>query len=256
MTPVWGRVDLRAARSHDHPDGAAIVQAVDVEIVDLADSAAAVPGAAAVVIDVLRACTTAAAAFEAGAAEIVAVASVEQALGLRERCGDVVLMGEVDGLPVPGFDLPNSPTIVATAALAGRVVVHRTTAGTQGLVQSAAAQVLLAGAFVNAAATVAHLERLSPRRVVLVVTGSAAADGGDEDRACAEYLAALLGGHRPDPAPYLERVRRSAAARKFAPDGPLGRYHADVERCAALDTAPYALSAEVAGGYPRLRAGV
>ena len=52
-----------------------------------------------VVIDVLRAFTTAAHAFDRGAEEILLVSSVEEAFQCRERNSDFVLIGEVGGLP-------------------------------------------------------------------------------------------------------------------------------------------------------------
>jgi len=62
-----------------------------------------------VVIDVVRAFTTAAFAFAAGARRIILAGPVEQALALRERFPGALLMGESGGLLVPGFDLWNSP---------------------------------------------------------------------------------------------------------------------------------------------------
>ena len=72
-----------------------------------------------VVVDVLRAFTTAAFAFAGGAEEILLVSTVEQAFDLRKELPDHLLMGEVGGLPIEGFDLPNSPTIVAKTDLLG-----------------------------------------------------------------------------------------------------------------------------------------
>ena len=87
-----------------------------------------------VVIDVLRAFTTAAFAFDRGADEILLVSTVEEAFKLRDRNSDCLLIGEVDGLPIKGFDLPNSPTAVAKVDLSSPRLIQRTTAGTQGIV--------------------------------------------------------------------------------------------------------------------------
>src|SRR5262245_21091427 len=62
---------------------------------------------AVVATDVLRAFSTAAFAFAAGAREIVLTGTVEEALALRERFPGSLLMGEVDGLAVEGFDFSN-----------------------------------------------------------------------------------------------------------------------------------------------------
>src|SRR5690606_18367462 len=101
-----------------------------------------------VVIDVLRAFTTAAYAFHRGASEIILVSTVEEAFALRERFPGSLLMGEVDGIRVPGFDLGNSPAEVEAMDLSGRRLIHRTSAGTQGVVRSVRAKILLAASFV------------------------------------------------------------------------------------------------------------
>jgi 2-phosphosulfolactate phosphatase len=62
-----------------------------------------------VVVDVLRAFTTAAIAFARDVEEILLVSTVEEAFELRARYPDYLLIGEVDGLPVDGFDLPKFP---------------------------------------------------------------------------------------------------------------------------------------------------
>ena len=176
---------------------------------------------AVVVIDVLRAFTTAAYAFAAGAREILLVSAVEEVLQLRQRFPDVLLAGEVDGLPIPGFDLSNSPSALAGKDLRGRRLVQRTSAGTQGVVNSQHAGLLLASSFVCASATVEYLRQRAPRDVSFVITGILGPRDGDEDRACAEYMAALLRGETPDLPALLQRVRDSYSARLFSdPDMP------------------------------------
>ncbi|HKS16955.1 MAG TPA: 2-phosphosulfolactate phosphatase, partial [Planctomycetota bacterium] len=63
----------------------------------------------AVVIDVIRAFTTAARAFAFGARDLVLVDSADAAFALKRRMPDAFLMGEVGGVRVPGFDHGNSP---------------------------------------------------------------------------------------------------------------------------------------------------
>src|SRR5439155_6845257 len=103
---------------------------------------------AAVVIDVMRAFTTAAWAFARGATQIVLVAGLEEALAYK---GDHPrTLAFCDGEPKPGFDLFNSPGQLQGLDVAGRVIVQRTTAGTQGAVASADASPLLCTGFVTA----------------------------------------------------------------------------------------------------------
>lgn len=196
---------------------------------------------AAVVVDVLRACTTAALAILAGAEAVVPVPDPESGRRLRARSPGSLLAGEIAGRKPPDFDLGNSPADVAHVAR-GRRIILSTGAGAPTL---ATVPVdpgpVLAGCFVNAAATARVLRDLRQDRVSIVVTGTHCGWDGDEDHAFAEYLARLLNGERPDPAPYLERVRRSVAARnlldprhpEFAP--------ADLACALGLDTAAVAL---------------
>ncbi len=106
-------------------------------------------GGTVVVIDVLRAFTTAAYTFGAGASEIWLVAGVGEALELATTLGGAVVMGEDGGRRPPGFDLPNSPVAASLADLDGRVVVQRTSAGTQGVVRARAAERLFAASLVS-----------------------------------------------------------------------------------------------------------
>lgn len=188
-----------------------------------------------VVVDVLRAFTMASYAFAAGAREIRPVASVAEALQARERDSSILLAGEVDGLPVDGFDLGNSPAEVCRRSLRGRVIVQRTTAGTQGLVRSARAATLLAASFVSAAATALLLQRMDPATVTFVITGADEHRDGEEDRACAEYIAGLLTGRTPDIEALLARVRASTAGQRFVNPGDVDFPLEDLELASAVN---------------------
>ncbi len=189
---------------------------------------------AAVVVDVMRAFTTAAYAFEAGAREIFLVETVEEALSLRERVG-ALAMGEVGGEPVPEFDLGNSPRQVRRRRLDDRTIVQRTSNGTRAVVSCGEADPLLATSFVCAEATVRFLLNRQPTRITFVVTGVQSDREGDEDHACAEYLAARLRGQQPDVQPYLERVRASDVGRHFARGGESEHEHEPEDLELALD---------------------
>lgn len=197
-------------------------------------------GGVYVVIDVIRAFTTAAFALGAGAGYILLTGEVEEALALRERFPGLLVMGEVGGRRPVGFDLGNSPAALAEINLKGRILVQRTSAGTQGVVKVFNGQptaVVYAASFPTAAATARCVARLAPPRVTFVVTGIFDGGYGDEDTACADYLQALLesGGNPPDPAPYLERVRFSANALKFKDPADPDFRPADIACCTALN---------------------
>jgi 2-phosphosulfolactate phosphatase len=164
-----------------------------------------------VVIDVLRAFSTAAYAFGRGAKEIILVSTVEEALSLKSTLSPSKAMGEVEGLRPEGFEFGNSPTHINEADLSGITMVHRTSAGTQGVVRSQGAEVMLAASFVVANATIRYISQLAAPEVTFVITGKSY-NGGDEDIACAEYLEELLKGNQPDVKPFLKRVLESRDA--------------------------------------------
>ncbi len=201
-----------------------------------------------VVIDVLRAFTTAAYAFHAGASEVWLCSSTEEAFDLRRRAPRAVLVGEIGGQQIPGFDHGNSPSALQDLDLRDHVVILRTSNGTQGVARASRASSILLGSLVVAAATARHLHRLGAETVTLLsmgwigeppVTGDRAGaviaerpaqDGraevaqvvdagegapeGAEDHACAQYLAALLDGGPGDAAAAIHATERSPAGQR------------------------------------------
>lgn len=153
-----------------------------------------VAGTAAVVIDVLRATTTAVAALAHGASSVVARTDVEQAFAARaelERRGEnPVLGGERGGLKVSGFDLGNSPREYEAEALRGRPLVLCTSNGTAALERCGPAARLYAASFLNAEATAAAVTRRADP-VTLCCAGQEGAPAL-EDVCCAGRVAALL----------------------------------------------------------------
>ena len=201
--------------------------------VALADAA---PAPAVVVIDVLRAFTVVPWLYDVGAARVLTVAARDHAFHLRDATlPDAVLAGEEDGRPIPGFDLGNSPSELADRDLTGRTVVHRTSAGTQGLARTVGSPVVLAASFVTAGATARALRDAEVEEATFVITGASLGRDGDEDLAAAELIAARAAGDDPEPTPYLERIARSDAGRLFAPEGPDWAPPADLAMAAELD---------------------
>jgi 2-phosphosulfolactate phosphatase len=148
----------------------------------------------AVIVDVFRAFTTAAFCIAAGAREIVLLADHEEALRMKARDTSLFLSGEIEGKPIPGFDVGNSPTAIERLDLTGRRVAQRTSSGTQGVVAASGARAILLGSFVIASATARYLARTASD-VTIVAMGPN--DERNEDLACADYIAGLLRGERP-----------------------------------------------------------
>lgn len=210
--------------------------------VPLADAA---PDSAVVVIDVLRAFTVQPWLFHRGAARILTVTEEEQAIALREaHLPGALLAGEEGGVQIEGFDLGNSPTQVTAADVTGRTIIHRTSAGTQGLARTIGSDLVLAAAFVTAGATVEVLLAAAPQRVTFVITGASLGRDGDEDLAAAELIAARLGGEDPDPRRFTARVATSDAGRNFVPGGADWAQPQDLAHCIEVDRFGQAIRAE------------
>ncbi len=135
-----------------------------------AERAGAARGAV-VVVDVLRAFTTAAYAFAAGARRIWLTESVEHALALKASCPDLIAMGEDGGRRVAGFDHSNSPAEIAGCDLSGRELVQRTSAGTRGAVAAAGATRRWCASLVCASATAAAVRGSGLGAPSYVITG-------------------------------------------------------------------------------------
>lgn len=209
------------------------------------------PGATGtvIVIDVLRAFTTAAFAFHAGAEAISVVSTVEEAFAMREDHPEWLIMGEEGGLPVQGFDLDNSPGALIGRDLTGCRLIQRTSSGTQGVVRSRQATYLLAAGLACARATVQAVRALEPGEVTMVITGSHAEGLRDEDLACADYLRALLRGQKPDDKEVVRRIIQSQAAEKFRDPARPQFSPADLDCAVAIDRFGFAMPIRHTGGH-------
>jgi len=132
-----------------------------------------VQGSIAVAIDVLRATTTMVHALAAGCTNIRPVEKVEDAQTLADNlpAGKVLLGGERGGLPLPGFDLGNSPAEYTARRCKGMILVMTTTNGTRALLRAVEAERVLAAAFVNFSAVCEQLAQ-DTRPVHIVCAGS------------------------------------------------------------------------------------
>ena len=168
-----------------------------------------------VVIDVFRAFTLAPCAFARGARHIRIVATPEEALALRDGDPGLVLAGERDGRPLPGFDFSNSPAEILRADLAGRTLVLRTSSGVQGLLAVDPRHEVITGSFINAGATLAYIRDREAAELSLVCMGWSGVERTAEDEACADYLAGALAGDPPDFALLRAALRRDPCGAKF-----------------------------------------
>ena len=169
----------------------------------------------AIIIDVFRAFTTAAIAFDRGATQITLVAEAEDALALhRSGVGDL-LMGEVDGKRPDGFDFGNSPHEISQADVAGKSLVQSTRAGTVGVAAAENADVIYLGSFAVAQATVNAIKRQPPEVVSIIAMGDQGRVRSDEDEQCGIYLRNIMEGRSPDFAAVRSLIMTGGATQKF-----------------------------------------
>ena len=162
-----------------------------VQILQLIDGAKAAKGLT-VIIDVFRAMTVEAYVIQNGAADLIPMASVEDAMKYREAHPGTLLMGERGGAKCPGFDFGNSPSAVKDFDFTGRTVVHTTSAGTQGIANATGASEIVCGSLVCAKAIADYIRARNPEDVSLVCMGLAGEKETREDTLCAEYIKYLL----------------------------------------------------------------
>lgn len=212
----------------------------------LSQGQAAQATGAVVVIDVLRAFTTAAYAIAGGADQIVLVADVAEAHELKRANAGWLAMGENRGRRVPGFDLSNSPVEVWEADVSGRTIVQRTSAGTCGVVAARRATRRWCSSLVCATATANAVSATGLSDPSYVITGDwpdRTELRGDDDRIAADFIEAVRTRQRVDAHAAAKAVANSAeAARTIA----LGAGHvdpADIEFATRVDYFDFALEA-------------
>lgn len=205
-----------------------------------------------VVIDVLRAFTTASWVLHRGAAGLTLCATREDALLTKAALGgDAVALTDTE--VSEGFDLGNSPGQVRDADLSGRPVVQVTTNGTVGVHAARHAPLVLAAGLVNAAATAQVLREGGHDHVNYVITGGRGT--AEEDLACADLVEAHLRG-TSIPGDSAARVAASPAAadlRRLEPTSP-GIHRDDVDLACEVDRFDAALVAVEVAGRIELRA--
>ncbi len=195
----------------------------------------------AIIIDVFRAFTTAAIAFDHGVREITLVAEAEDALALHRRGVGDFLMGEVNGKRPDGFDCGNSPYEISQADLDGKTLVQSTRAGTVGVAAAAKADTIYLGSLVVAQATVDAILKENPGLVSIIAMGDQGIVRSDEDEHCGIYLRNLLEGRRPDPDALQSLIMQGGATQKFFDDSQPQYHPKDVELALQFNKYPFAM---------------
>jgi len=190
---------------------------MDIRIKEFIKGARAAEGLT-VIIDVFRAFSVACYAFDNGIKRIIDVATPEEAHDLKKQLkAEVILVGEQNEKKPEGFDFGNSPTEMLTANLAGKTMIHTTTAGTKGILNAHGATEILGASLVNAGAVARYISLVKPEIVTLVAMGYRATESAEEDLMCAEYIKDLLVGREKDISIGLKALRAGSGRRFFEP---------------------------------------
>ena len=218
-------------------------------------------GGVVVAVDVLRAFTTAAYAFAGGASAIWLVSGVDEAIELGRSMPGSLVIGEQHGRRPDGFDLPNSPVAISEADVDGRVLVQRTSAGTQGVVAATSADRVFATSLVCASATATAVtaaldapDASTSAAPTYVITGRFPdrPDGGLDDLATARFVEAVRTGRTADAPAVAEEVATSDEAALTLAVG-AGHVHPDdIALAVDVDRFSFAMEAERVDGRWRL----
>ncbi len=204
----------------------------------------------AVVIDVFRAFSLECYLFSRGVQKIYAVGREETAWELKRQHPEYLMAGERGGVILPGFDYGNSPSQTENADFQNKVLIHTTSAGTQGLVHSCAAGAgeILTGSLVNASAIAAYIINRDPQQVSLVCMGNSGIALAPEDELCARYIRSLLVGEPFEMGPEILSLVNEPSVAKFFDIRWKDVFPVkDLIMCLEYDRFPFVLKAEQCG---------
>ena len=170
-------------------------------------------GSVYVVVDVIRATTTLAVAFDRGCRRVLVAPDIETAVErARREPGRFLLGGEREGVAPPGFDLGNSPGEYARAGLAGSELLFVTTNGTRALRASMGGHRIFAGSYRNAEAVVQAAIRSAQsadQASIIVVCAGRENQPAYDDTLCAGYLVREI-AHRMEKIDYHVEMESGA----------------------------------------------
>ena len=198
-----------------------------------------------VIIDVFRAFSLECYLYDMGVKEIRPIGSIEDAFALSEKIPNSILVGERKGKKCEGFDYGNSPSTVDREHVAGKTVIHTTSAGTQGIVNAQNAEEIITGSLVNAKAIVSYIKSKNPETVSIVSMGTRGIRTNPEDELCAEYLISLLEDREmPDIEERIASLRTNGGEHFFDPDNQEVFPEADYWMCIKHDQFPFVIRVE------------
>lgn len=225
---------------------------MDIEILQLLEGAKKAQGLT-VIIDVFRAFSTACYAIGNGIQRIYPVGDLQIAYKMKEQNHEFILVGERNEQKPEGFDFGNSPSQLLEANLNGKIMVHTTSSGTQGIANATGANEILTGSFVNAGAIVDYIRMQNPAKVSLVCMGYSCQYPTDEDTFLAVYIKNELEGVVNDFQAMVDQLRSGDGARFFASEKQEWAPAADFDLCLSLNRFNFVLKVEQENGINYLK---
>mgnify|MGYP001625366242 CR=1 FL=1 len=146
----------------------------------------------AVIIDVFRAFTVEPYLINNGAKKLIPVGDMQIAYNYKKKDNNFILIGERNGIILPGFDYGNSPSQIENIDFSGKTIIHTTSCGTQGIVKAINAKKIITGSLVNAKAIARYITKNKINEISLVALCRTGKLPADEDILCAKYIKSLV----------------------------------------------------------------
>lgn len=164
-------------------------------------------GYAVVVVDVIRATTTAVTSVAGGRA-CFPVPTVEAALAVARQLDNPLLAGESGGSMPEAFEMDNSPAELASRRDTHRPLVLVSSSGTKVIYEATDCDSVYLGCFRGHSALITHLAARHPR--VAVIGAGTKGEFREEDQICCAWIAAglMTKGYRPENLETADIVRR------------------------------------------------
>lgn len=211
------------------------------------DTIHSVPNNFVVVIDVIRAFTTACYVYAGDPRIIYPVAEISDAEAWKKEDADVILVGERLGVSIPGFDYNNSPAQMMRADLRKKIIVMTTTAGTRGLHGVPPHARVITGSFVNSGAVVSYIQKEKPAAVTFLCTDDRYYDS--EDFLCASFIKSRLIGKPLSFQTIRSHIRRHPTTKLFLESPYIETPRKDFALCMETDVFPFVLIRKIQKGH-------
>ena len=207
----------------------------------------------AVIIDVFRAFSCTPLLFSSGIEKSILVETPQEAFALKKRNNEFILIGEISGIRIEGFDFGNSPSQILKAGpgvFRGKTVVQRTSSGVQGAIAAlSVAEEVLLSSYNLAAATARYLISRQVRELNLIAMGWNLSEVAPEDEWCARYIAHMINAEAYDHLQALREIIFHHTTQKFLRENSAHFPAEDPILCLQPNIYNFVLRAERAAGW-------